>query len=121
MSTDVDAQALRDLMAEVTGVPPVTWGRGIVGFGTYHYRYASDREGDWFAVGLAARKSSLTVYLPTGLGPHADLLAGLGPHTTGTGCLYLKRLADVDEKVLRRIVEETFRALDGTTVTAEPD
>ncbi len=117
MSTDADALALRDLMAEVTGAAPVTWGRGIVGFGSYHYRYPSGKEGDWFAVGLAARKTALTVYLPAGLDAVADLLPGLGPHTTGAGCLYLKRLADVDEKVLRRIVEETFRSRNGTTAT----
>jgi hypothetical protein len=113
-----DAEAVTALMAEVTGAEPTMWGTGIVGFGSYHYRYASGREGDWPAVGLSPRKASLTVYLSTGFDGYDDLLARLGPHSTGRSCLYIKRLADVDEAVLRELVETGFRQLDGATITS---
>ena len=115
-----DAEAVCALMAEVTGVPPRMWGSSIVGFGTYHYRYASGREGDWPPVGLSPRKQSLTIYLSAGLDRYADQLARLGPHSTGRSCLYVKRLADVDQAVLRDIVRDAFRELDGRAVVTEP-
>jgi Domain of unknown function (DU1801) len=115
-----DAQAACALMAEVTGAPPTMWGRSIVGFGSYHYVYASGREGDWPAVGLSPRKQALTFYLAEGFERHGDLLDRLGPHTTGKSCLYVRRLSDVDEGVLRALVGESFRALDGRTVPSEP-
>ena len=92
------------------------WGSSIVGFGTYHYRYASGQEGDWPAVGLSPRKAALTLYLGTGFAGAEDLLARLGPHTVGKSCLYLKRLSDVDEPVLRELVSTAFRRLDGRTI-----
>lgn len=85
------------------------WGDRIVGFGDHHYRYASGREGDWFKVGFSPRKRSLTVYLAPGIETHEALLDRLGRHTTGKGCLYIKRLADVDTDVLRRLIEESVR------------
>jgi hypothetical protein len=112
-----DAEAVCELMTEVTGVPPRMWGGSIVGFGTYHYRYASGREGDWPPVGLSPRKQSLTIYLSTGLDRYADRLDSLGPHTIGKSCLYVKRLADVDQAVLRDLVRDAFRELDGRIVT----
>ena len=112
-----DAQAVCELMAEVTGAPPEMWGSSIVGFGSYHYRYASGREGDWPAVGLSPRKQSLTIYIPEGFDTYDELLSRLGPHSTGRSCLYIKRLSDVDRQVLRDLVAGGFRRLNGTTVT----
>jgi hypothetical protein len=113
-----DAQAACALMAETTGAPPVMWGSSIVGFGRYRYRYATGREGDAPPVGLSPRKAALTLYLSTGFDGARDLLDRLGPHTTGRSCLYLKRLADVDETVLRDLVGAAFRDLDGRTVVS---
>jgi nucleoid DNA-binding protein len=112
-----DAEAVTALMAEVTGATPTMWGTSIVGFGSYRYRYGSGREGEWPAVGLSPRKASLTVYVSAGFDGYDDLLARLGPHSTGKSCLYIKRLSDVDEGVLRELVAGGFRQLDGTTVT----
>lgn len=115
-----DAQAVCDLMADVTGAQAVMWGPGIVGFGQYHYKYASGRQGDWPAVGLSPRKQALTIYISAGFDAYGELLACLGPHTSGKACLYIKRLSDVDQQVLRSLVEGGFRRLNGTTVTSEP-
>ena len=112
-----DAQAACALMAEVTGEAATMWGPSIIGFGSYHYRYASGREGDGFAVGLSPRKQALTLYLSAGFDGADELLARLGPHTVGQSCLYLKRLADVDESVLRELVADAFRRLNGTTAS----
>ena len=86
------------------------WGESIVGFGSYHYKYASGREGDWFVVGFAPRKQDLTLYLMYGLDQYEALLSRLGKHKTGKGCLYVKRLADVDMAVLRELVAESVGA-----------
>ncbi|MBB4078860.1 hypothetical protein GGR28_001477 [Lewinella aquimaris] len=102
-----DSQAIIDLMTEVTGEPPVMWGDSIVGFGTYHYVYASGREGDWMEVGFSPRKNDLTVYLMGGIKGETELLAKLGKHKTGKSCLYLKRLTEVDVDILRLLVEST--------------
>jgi hypothetical protein len=114
-----DAQAACALMADVTGAPPEMWGTSIVGFGSYRYTYASGREGDWPAVGLSPRKQSLTIYISDGFDDYEELLGRLGPHSTGKACLYLKRLSDVDEQVLRGLVDGGFRRLNGTTVATE--
>lgn len=109
-----DARALCALMAHVSGEPPAMWGAGIVGFGSYHYRYDSGREGDAPLVGFAPRKAQLVVYLAGGFEDHdPGTLARLGPHRTGKGCLYLKRLADVDEAALRELVDRTVRVHRG--------
>ncbi len=113
-----DAAAACALITAETGAEPAMWGSSIVGFGTYHYRYASGREGDWPPVGLSPRKAALTLYLATGFAGAEDLLARLGPHTVGKSCLYLKRLSDVDEPVLRELVGTAFRRLDGRTLTS---
>ena len=84
------------------------WGT-IIGFGQYHYRYESGREGDAGAAGFAPRKAATVVYLPDGVGAHAEALARLGPHTTGLVCLYLKNLDDVDLGVLEEIVAASYR------------
>ena len=99
-----DCRTLLALMRRVTGAEPEMWGSSIVGFGSYHYRYASGREGDWFVTGFSPRKRDLTLYIMAGFGDHDDLLARLGPHKTGKACLYVKRLADLDLDVLETLV-----------------
>jgi len=104
-----DAVTLLALMREITGEDPVV-DRGIVGFGTYHYRYASGREGDAPAAGFAPRKAAMSIYLPDGIEAHAAALASLGPHTSGVGCLYIKDLEACDLEVLRGVIERSYRA-----------
>ena len=107
-----DSRALVDVMGEVTGDPPRMWGGGMVGFGRYHARYASGREGEWPKVGFAPRARQLTVYLMSGLVGYEDLLDRLGRHRTGKSCLYLRRLDDVDRDVLTALIERAVRHLD---------
>jgi hypothetical protein len=109
-----DARTMVEVMARVTGQPAQLWGT-IVGFGTYHYRYASGREGDGPAASFAPRKAALVVYLPDGVGAHADLLERLGPHTTGVSCLYLKDLDQNDVQVLEQIMTRSFATLTAGT------
>lgn len=108
-----DCRALVELMRRVTGAEPAMWGPSIVGFGNYHYRYASGREGDWFVAGFSPRKSDLTLYIMSGFAGHEGLMARLGRHRTGKSCLYVKRLADLDpavlEELVRRSVEHVSR------------
>jgi Domain of unknown function (DU1801) len=105
-----DAQTLLELMGSVTGEPPVMWGPSIVGFGSYHYRYASGRTGDAPLAGFSPRKANLVVYMVSGYEDrYAKLLERLGPHKTGKSCLYLKRLGDVDLDVLRQLIERSRR------------
>ncbi|MBD8077963.1 DUF1801 domain-containing protein [Cellulosimicrobium arenosum] len=109
-----DAQRLVALMTRVTGEEPRMWGPSIVGFGTYHYRYASGREGDIAAAGFSPRKAASTVYLAHGVDEHAELLSRLGPHTLGKACLYVKDLDDVDLDVLEETVRRSYATLTGT-------
>lgn len=99
-----DCLALIDVMRRVTATEPEMWGPAIVGFGSYHYRYASGREADWFLVGFAPRKSNLTLYIMAGFAAYQHLLSGLGTYKTGKSCLYIKRLADVDLEALEELV-----------------
>lgn len=105
-----DGAALAALMTRATGEPPVMWGPSIVGFGHYRYRYASGREGEMCRVGFAPRKAELVLYVGAGRPEQAALLERLGKHKTGKGCLYVKRLADVDQGVLEQIVANAYRA-----------
>ena len=104
------------LMRRVTGEQPVMWAT-VVGFGSYHYKYDSGREGDAPAVGFAPRKAATTVYLLDGVGAHRGALAKLGPHTTGVGCVYLKDLEQVDLEVLEGIVAASWETLTKGTYT----
>jgi hypothetical protein len=104
-----DAETLLALMQEITGQPPVMWGSGIIGFGTQHYRYDSGHSGDWPPIAFSPRKTAFTIYLIGGLDPHEERLTRLGKHTRSKGCLYIKRLSDVDIAVLREIVEASHR------------
>jgi hypothetical protein len=109
-----DAEALLHLMGDITGEPPVLHG-SIVGFGTYHYKYASGREGDAAAAAFAPRKAAMSIYLMDGVAAHASDLDRLGPHTTGVGCLYIKDLEGVDLGVLERIVRRSHGTLTSGT------
>jgi hypothetical protein len=106
-----DAQTLAALMTEVSGASAVLWGSGIVGFGDYHYHYASGRQGDTFKVGFAPRKQQLVLYLTCGLDALEPQLERLGSYRAGKGCLYVKRLADVDAAALRELVASAVARL----------
>ena len=106
-----DAETVAAIMAEVTGAPAVMWGSSIVGFGEYHYRYASGREGDFFLTGFAPRKRALTLYIMAGFSAYDALLEKLGNFTVGKSCLYVKRLADVDLDVLRELIDQSAAAI----------
>ena len=99
------------LMKQVTREEPKMWGASIVGFGSYHYKGKSGREGEWMLTGFSPRKQNLTLYLMGGFETHADLLAKLGKYTTGSGCLYIKSLGDVDKKVLKELVQASVRRM----------
>ncbi|PQO36020.1 DUF1801 domain-containing protein [Bremerella cremea] len=100
-----DCKQLVKMMKSATGEKAVMWGPSIVGFGAYHYKYASGHEGDMMIVGFAPRKSQLSLYLSCDIQQSADLLAKLGKHKTGKGCLYIKKLEDVDQDVLTALIQ----------------
>ncbi len=100
-----DCNTLLTMMSEATGDAPTMWGTSIVGFGKYHYKYASGRSGDWFVVGFSPRKKYFSLYLAGGLSRHAGLLERLGKYTRGKSCLYIKRLSNVDLTVLRELID----------------
>ncbi len=102
-----DCRNLACMMAEITGASGVMWGSSIVGFGSYHYRYASGREGDFFETGFSPRKRALTLYVMAGFSAYGDLLERLGKYSVGKSCLYVKRLADVDLDVLREMLTQS--------------
>jgi len=99
-----DAFVLLELMGEVTGEPPRMWGPSIVGFGSYHYVYESGREGDHLITGFAPRKANMVVYVMPGFDAYKGLLDKLGKYKTGSSCLYLGRLQNVDMDVLRGLI-----------------
>jgi hypothetical protein len=109
-----DCQELIALMRDVTGHPPKMWGTSIVGFGQYHYKYASGREGESLLTGFSPRKQNLVLYLGPGI-ENKSLMTKLGKHKTGKGCLYLTRLDDVDRSVLRTLVEESVAIMQKQT------
>src|SRR3954464_7711990 len=103
-----EAEALLEMMSRITAEPARMWGSSIIGFGEYHYRYASGREGDAPAAGFSARKAATTIYLPDGVGSYSELLDGLGPHATGVGCLYIKDLEKIDKGIVESIVAASY-------------
>jgi hypothetical protein len=115
-----DCQSVLELMHEVTGAPPAMWGPSIVGFGHYHYRYASGREGDWFLTGFSPRKQALTLYIMGCLDGHEDRLAQLGTYKHGKACLYIKRLSDVNLDILRELVQVSVQDLQDRYGAAQP-
>jgi hypothetical protein len=106
-----DAKALVKLMQSAAGEKPKMWGSSIIGFGSYHFRYDSGRQGDMPLIGFAPRKAATVLYNVTGFNGSAALLAKLGRHTTGKGCLYIKKLADVDQKVLEALIVKSVAAM----------
>src|SRR5215469_12475610 len=107
-----DSFTILRLMKQVTGLEPRMWGSSIVGFGSYHYKYESGREGDMPIAGFSPRKQSLTLYNMGGFEGYDDLLKKLGKHTTGKGCLYVKRLDDVDLPTLKSLMEESVKHVE---------
>ena len=106
-----DCFAVAKIMEEVTGEKPKMWGPSIVGFGSYHFKYDSGREGDWLVTGFSPRKKDLTLYLMMGFEKHAELMKKLGKHSTGKSCLYIKRLADVDVPTLKTLIKVSVKQL----------
>jgi len=102
-----DSFKVLKLMKEVTQEEPIMWGDSIVGFGSYHYKYASGREADWLQIGFSPRKQSLTVYIMDGFDKYKELLGKLGKHKLGKSCLYINKLDDVNLPVLKEIMIES--------------
>jgi hypothetical protein len=103
-----DAELLISTMSEVTGQPATMWGPSIVGFGTQHLKYASGRELDYFRIGFAPRKAQSVLYVNGGFQAYQDLLPRLGKHSTGKGCLYLKKVIDAEPDALRELIDRSY-------------
>jgi hypothetical protein len=99
------------MMKQVTRSEPKMWGPSIIGFGSRHLKYESGRELDWMVIGFSPRKANITLYIPGGIEKQADRLKKLGKHSTGKGCLYIKKLADVDTKVLKELLRDSVQAV----------
>lgn len=102
-----DCQVLRKMMQKATGKRAKMWGSSIVGFGQYHYKYASGREGNFMLVGFAPRKKQLVIYIMPGFEPWPNLMSKLGKYKTGKSCLYVKKLADIDLAVLEPLIDRS--------------
>ncbi|MFT4923949.1 MAG: hypothetical protein ACI8WB_000027 [Phenylobacterium sp.] len=94
-----------DLMRSIMGEPAKMWGTSMVGFGRYHYKYASGREGDWFVTGFSPRKQNLTLYIMSGFSEYDDLMGRLGKFKTGKSCLYINKIEDIDQNVLKELIK----------------
>ena len=99
-----ECQEILEMMQDATGSPPKMWGTSLIGFGSYHYKYASGREGDWPLSGLSPRKANISIYIMPGFETFAGLMKKLGKHSTGKSCLYIKKLEDVDRQVLQELI-----------------
>ena len=110
-----DCFAVAKMMEEITGEKPKMWGPSIVGFGSYHYKYASGQEGDWPIAAFSPRKQDLTLYLLPGFQEHAPLMQQLGKHRTGKSCLYIKRLSDVHAPTLKKLIRESVKRMKQIT------
>ena len=110
-----DSFKILELMKEITQEKPVMWGDSIVGFGSYRYKYASGREGDWPLVGFSPRKQNLTLYIMAGFERYEKLLENLGKFKTGKSCLYINKLQDVDTKVLKELILESVEHMKKPT------
>jgi len=102
-----DALRILQIMEKISGKTAQMWGDSMIGFGSYHYRYASGREGDWFLTGFAPRKKQLSLYIMAGFDQYDTLLQKLGKYKTGKSCLYIKKLADVDEAILKELIRQS--------------
>ncbi len=103
-----DSQTLIEIMSEVSGEKPVMWGSSIIGFGVAKYKYASGREGEWMRIGFSPRKDKLSLYMSCDASQYKDLLDEMGKCGHGKGCIYIKKLADVDEQVLRKLIKKAY-------------
>lgn len=110
-----DCFAIAKMMEEITGSKPKMWGPSIVGFGSYHYKYASGREGDWPVTGFSPRKKDLTLYLMMGFEKYPDLMKQLGKHSTSKSCLYIKRLSDIHLPTLKKLIKQSVKQLSDYT------
>jgi hypothetical protein len=106
-----DCFAVAKMLEEVTGSKPKMWGPSIVGFGSYHYKYASGREGDWLVTGFSPRKQDLTLYIMMGFEKHGDLMKQLGKHRASKSCLYIKRLSDIHVPTLKKLIKASVKDL----------
>ncbi len=109
-----DCITIAAMMGRLTGSKPKMWGESIVGFGDYHYKYASGREGDWFLAGFSPRKQNLTIYIMGYLEFYTELLEGLGKFKHGKGCLYIKKLEDINLKVLESLITSSIEQIKST-------
>lgn len=108
-----DSYVLVDIFKEVSGSSPKLWGNSILGFGNYHYKYKSGREGDWFYIGFSPRKGKLSLYVYSDTADNQKLLKSLGKYKMGKSCIYVKKLEDIDQNVLRQICSNTtLRKMD---------
>ena len=103
-----DGKILLEMMRDITGIEPQMWGPSIIGFGSYHYKYESGREGDMPMIGFSPRSRSLSLYIMDGFDDHDELLSRLGKHRKGASCLYVNKLADVDTAILRQLITRSF-------------
>ena len=106
-----DSFQLLEIMQDISGHEPKMWGPSIIGFGSYHYRYNSGHEGDAPLIGFSPRKAATSLYVFTGLEQHQHLLDGLGKYKMGKACIYIKKLSDINEQILRTVMEETINFL----------
>ncbi|WP_417589833.1 DUF1801 domain-containing protein [Owenweeksia hongkongensis] len=110
-----DSRVVMDLMEKITGEKGTMWGPSIVGYGSYHYKYASGREGDWMITGFSPRKQSLTLYIMPGFDRYEELMGKLGKYKTGKSCLYINKLEDVDIDVLEQLVSLSVKHMKKLT------
>lgn len=110
-----DALFVTKIMKEITGEEPKMWGASIIGFGSYRYKTKSGQEGDWMKIGLSPRKASLTLYLSYGFERHTKLLEQLGKHKIGKACFYIKKIEDVDENILRKLIKQCYDEVEDDT------
>lgn len=112
-----DCFAVAKIMEEITGDKPKMWGPSIVGFGTYRYKYASGREGDWMITGFSPRKKDLTLYIMMGFEKHADLMKQLGKYRNAKSCLYINRLSDIHVPTLKKLIKSSVKDLKDYTAS----
>lgn len=105
-----DCYTILEMMKKATGAEPKMWGDSIVGFGSYHYKYATGREADWLLMGFSPRKQNLTLYFTPGFEDYQNIFSRLGKFTTGKGCLYIKKLTDVNFEALQELITQSVQA-----------
>ncbi len=103
-----DCRTILAMMKDITGEEPAMWGESIIGFGSYHFKYASGREGDWMLTGFSPRKQNFSLYIMAGFDQYEPLMEQLGKHKTGKSCLYINKLADIDQDILRELITRSI-------------